>query len=158
MTRRDVLLPALAATPRDLLRMLRNVDEAAARKQAAPHGWSIADVVAHLGDVEGRMLARFRRIVEQDNPYEPSMRPNVSAHDLSLPLPTLIEQFTTRRAETIAFLETLDQRAWGRPLRHETMGSSRLRFQAQTLVEHDNEHLAQILDMLERHGDGIIRG
>lgn len=149
MTRRDVLLPALAATPRDLQRMLRRVEAEAALQRATPDDWCIADVVAHLGDVEERYLARLKRIVARDNPYESYLHPDRARHDLSRPLPDLLAQFTTRRAETVAFLEPLDQRDWGRPLVHETIGPTRLRFQVQALVAHDNEHLEQIVAFRE---------
>jgi uncharacterized damage-inducible protein DinB len=148
MTRRDVLLPALAATPRDLERMLRNLDDAVARRQPTPDDWCVADVVAHLGYVEELYLARLRRIVEQENPYEPYLHPDASAHDLSRPLADLLAAFAARRAETITFLQGLSQRDWGRPLVHETIGPTRLRFQVQALVAHDNEHLAQILEIM----------
>lgn len=148
MTRRDVLLPALAATPKDLMRLVRDVDPATARLQSSPDSWCLADVVAHLGDVEERYLARLHRIVEQDNPYEPSMQPDPSAHDLSRPLEELFDDFAARRAATIAFLSGLSQRDWGRPLVHETVGPTRLRFQVQALVEHDNEHLVQIIGIM----------
>lgn len=148
MTRRDVLLPALAATPKDLKRLIRDVDPEASRHRASPESWCLADVIAHLLDVEERYLARLRRIVEQDNPYEPSLHPNPSVHDLSRPLEELVENFATRRAATITFLSGLDQRDWGRPLVHETAGPTRLRFQVQALVEHDNQHLVQIIGIM----------
>lgn len=148
MTRRDVLLPALAATPRDLARLLRSVDDAAALHRPAPDAWCIADVVAHLGYVEPLYLVRLRRVVEQDNPFEPAIHPDASAHDLARPLPELLEEFSARRAATIAFLEKLSQRDWGRPLVHATIGPTRLRFQVQGLVAHDNAHLNQIIEDL----------
>jgi uncharacterized damage-inducible protein DinB len=149
MSRRSVLIEALAATPRDLIRMLRPVDAAAAVVRPAPGEWCLADVVAHLGFVEERYLARLRRIVEQYNPYEPYMHPDASAHDLARSLTDLFAEFAARRAETIAFLSGLDQRDWGRPLIHETIGPTRLRDQVQGLVAHDNDHLAQIVALRE---------
>jgi hypothetical protein len=150
MSRRSVLIEALQATPRDLERMLRHVDHAAALVRSAPEEWCLADVVAHLGFIEERYLARLRRIVEQDKPYEPYLHPDASAHDLTRPLGSLFEDFRVRRAETIAFLSGLDQRDWGRPLVHETIGPTRLRDQVQELVAHDNAHLEQIVVLREQ--------
>ena len=52
MSRRSILMEALAATPRDLARMLRPVDAALALARPTPEDWCVADVVAHLGYIE----------------------------------------------------------------------------------------------------------
>ena len=150
MSRRSVLIESLQSTPRDLARLLRPLDAAAAHWRPSPGEWCIADVVAHLSYCEARYLARLRRVVEQENPFEPALLPDESAHDLARPLAELLESFVARRAETVAFLSALDQRDWGRPLIHETIGPTKLRDQVQELVAHDNLHLEQIVALRER--------
>jgi hypothetical protein len=150
MSRRSVLMEALAATPRDLARLLRPVDAATALARPTPDDWCVADVVAHLGYIEPLYLARLRRIAEQDNPYEPSMHPDASAHDLTRPLSELLDEFVARRAEMLAFLAGLNQHDWGRPLVHAAVGPTKLRDQVQALVTHDNDHLEQIVTLRER--------
>ncbi|HNP71323.1 MAG TPA: DinB family protein [Kouleothrix sp.] len=150
MSRRSVLIESLEATPRDLARMLRRLDDAAARWRPAPGEWCAADVVAHLAYIEAPYLARLRRVVEQDNPFEPYLHPDESAHDLARPLAELLDEFVRRRAETVAFLQGLEQRDWGRPLVHATIGATKLRDQVQELVSHDNTHLAQLVSLREQ--------
>jgi uncharacterized damage-inducible protein DinB len=154
MTRRSVLIEALQSTPRDLARLLRPLNAAAAQWRPAPDDWCIADVVAHLGYCEAPYLARLRRVVEQDNPFEPALLPNESAHDLALPLADLLAAFAARRAETVAFLTGLEQRDWGRPLVHASLGPTKLRDQVQELVTHDNMHLEQVVTLRERLESG----
>jgi hypothetical protein len=149
MSRRSVLIESLQATPRDLARMLGRVAGAGALWRPAPEEWCLADVVAHFGYIEGLYLARLRRVVEQDNPFEPYLHPDASAHDLSRPLAELLDAFVGKRAATVAFLSGLGQRDWGRPLVHATIGPTRLRDQVQELVAHDNAHLAQIVALRE---------
>ncbi|MBK9940392.1 MAG: DinB family protein [Kouleothrix sp.] len=149
MSRRSVLIESLEATPRDLARMLRRIDATAACWRPAPGEWCIADVVAHLGYIEAPYLARLRRVAELDNPFEPYLHPDERAHDLARPLAALLDEFVGRRAETVAFLASLQQRDWGRPLVHATLGPTRLRDQVQELVSHDNTHLAQIVSLRE---------
>ena len=150
MTRRSVLIEALESSPRDLARLLRPIDAAAAQWRPAPDEWCIADVVAHLGYCEAPYLARLRRVVEQDNPLEPALLPDERAHDLARPLAALLEAFVAWRAETVAFLSGLEQRDWGRALVHATIGPTKLRDQVQELVAHDNLHLEQIVTLRER--------
>ena len=150
MSRRSVLIESLQATPQDLARMLRRVSADDALWRPAPGEWCIADVVAHLAYVETPYLARLRRVVEQDNPFEPYLHPDRGAHDLARPLGELLQAFILRRAETVAFLSALDQRDWGRSLVHQTIGPTRLRDQVQELVAHDNIHLEQVVALRER--------
>ena len=150
MSRRSILIEALESAPRDLTRLLRPIDAMAAQWRPAPDEWCIADVGAHLSYCEAPYLARLRRVVEQDNPLEPSLLPDESAHDLAQSLADLLEAFVARRAELVAFLSSLDQRDWGRPLVHATIGPTKLRDQVQELVAHDNLHLEQIVTLRER--------
>ncbi len=150
MSRRSVLIESLESAPRDLARLLRPIDAAAAQWRPAPDEWCIADVVAHLSYCETPYLARLRRVAEQDNPFEPALLPDESMHDLARPLAELLEVFVERRADTVAFLSALDQRDWGRALVHETLGPTKLRDQVQELVAHDNVHLEQIVALRER--------
>jgi hypothetical protein len=150
MSRRELLMNSLQATVHDLIRNLRTIDEAAARQAPTPDEWSIADVVAHLGYIEPPYLARLRRIVEQDNPFEPFLHPDRSAHDLTRSLNDLLQQFILRRAETVVFLQGLEQSDWARRVTHETMGAGRLRDHVQMLIEHDSDHLQQIVTLREQ--------
>lgn len=140
-----MLMDSLAATPADLARLLRSLDEEAARRRPAPGGWCVADVVAHLGYVEGLYLARLRRIVAEESPSVEYIHPDETAHDLRAPLGELLRAFVDRRAATGAFLAGLAQQDWARPCVHPTMGASRLRDQVQMLVDHDSAHLEQIV-------------
>lgn len=144
-----MLIEALSSTPRDLRRLLKRVDDEAALVRPAPSEWCIKDVVAHLGDIEGRFRSRLQRMVEIDNPHEGLMQPNEAAHDLSLPGETLVAQFEGQRQATSTLLGTLTQPQWLRVCTHETFGVTRLRKQVEILIGHDNEHLAQIVSLRE---------
>jgi uncharacterized damage-inducible protein DinB len=147
MSRREVLIEALGATPRDLARMLRRVTPELALRRPDPAGWSIADLLAHLSFCEEHYLARLRRIVEQDAPHEPPFPSDPGGHPPELPLAELAANFAERRAATIAFLSGLAQADWGRRFVHATLGPSRLRDQVQAIIAHDNEHLTQLVHL-----------
>jgi hypothetical protein len=150
MSRRSVLIESLESAARDLARLLRPVDAVGAQWRPVREEWCIADVVAHLSYCEMPYLARLRRVIEQDNPFEPALLPDESAHDLARPLADLLAAFVARRAETVAVFAGLNQRDWGRPLVHATIGPTKLRDQVQELVAHDNLHLEQIVALREQ--------
>jgi uncharacterized protein (TIGR03083 family) len=151
MSRRSVLIESLEATPRDLARLLRPLSEEQARQSPASGGWSAATIVAHLAYGEERFLARLRRVVAEDNPAVEYIG-GPASYDVSPPLSELLAGFAERRAATVAFLRGLEQRDWARPLVHPTMGPSRLRDQVQLFVDHDSEHLAEIVRLREEFG------
>ena len=149
MSRRAVLIAALEATPRDLSRMLRRLDDGAATWRPGPETWDAKEIVSHLSMVETRMLARWRRVVTQDNPLEAAIKPPAGPAVATRPLADLLAEFERLRAETCAFLSALGQRDWGRPFDHATRGPSRLRDDVQAMVTHDNEHLSQLMALRE---------
>jgi len=147
MSKRIVLLQALAATPKDLQWMFKGVVVSDVRRRPQPEAWSMADVVNHLADVEVRYLARLKRIVEEERPFLPWMHPNEAVHNLQASLPDLLSSFAEVRAGTLAYLQALPPGSWQRPAVHETLGATKLRFVVQTLVNHDTEHLSQIVEI-----------
>lgn len=148
MSRRQVLIEALEATPRDLARMLRPVTDELALRRPASGGWCIVELVAHLGYTEELMLARVRRVAAEDTPTVEVIEDG-SGHDTALPLAEHLARFLERREATLAFLRGLGQAQWARPLIHPESGPARLRDQVQALVDHDSEHLAEILRLRE---------
>jgi uncharacterized damage-inducible protein DinB len=146
MSKRIVLLQALAATPKDLLLTVGRMPEAAVYQQPTANQWSISMVLHHLVDVEARYLARLQRVVSEDRPSLPVIHPNEAIYQERPPLAELLSQFEQARAATIAFLKELLPGGWQRSAVHETWGETKLRFLVQHLVDHDTQHLNQILE------------
>jgi hypothetical protein len=144
-----MLIEALAGTVKDLRRLVKPLDDAAALKRESTSTWCVKDVIAHLTDIEPQMRARFMRIVEQDNPHEPFINPDPATHDLDASVAELIARFDEARRVTTDYLNTLTQAQWLRTCTHETFGVTRLRKQVEIMIGHDNEHLAQLVDIRE---------
>lgn len=146
MSKRIVLLEALTAMPADLQLMLKNVTAAAATLSPAPAHWSMTQLLAHLLTVEVRYLARLQHVVTTDNPFLPTIHPDETIQPAT-PLPDLLTQFAAARTQTVDYLQALPPGAWQRPATHETQGATKLRYLVQMLVEHDTEHLNQLIDI-----------
>lgn len=149
MSKRIVLLQALASTSADLRLMLKRVDNAAAALPPAPVQWSITQLLAHFLDVEERYLARLQRVIAEDNPFLPTIHPDETAHTTTR-CADLLAQFETARGRTVAFLKELPPGNWQRPAIHETLGATRLRYLVQMLVDHDTQHLNQLIDIQQQ--------
>jgi uncharacterized damage-inducible protein DinB len=147
MTKRVILLQALAATTKDLARMLPRTDETFLHRRPTSDQWSIADVLNHLIDVEVRYLRRLQGVVQEDHPLLPAILPDETAHDVQARRDELLARFSRARSETLAFLEGISLGDWQRSAVHETWGEIRFRFLVQHLVDHDTEHLNQIIEI-----------
>ncbi len=156
MSRRDVLLKALASAPPDVRRMTQGVDPDDARRRPALEHWSLADVVSHLVDIEKRYRAQMQRVVAEAHPVWRYLHPAEATHDLQTPLDALTEQFQVARAETLAFLEGLPAGIWQRKVQHETVGEISVRFLVQRWVEHDTAHLSQLASVRHWLRTGIL--
>jgi uncharacterized damage-inducible protein DinB len=144
VSKRIVLLQALAATMSDLVRMLANIDRAVFYRQLSLHGWSMADVLSHLIRVETRYYQRLRRVLVEERPYLPAILPDPPTHNRPASPTELLAQFEAARLETLAFLRDMAEAGWGRTAVHETLGEVTFYFLVQYLVDHDSQHLNQI--------------
>lgn len=155
MTKRAILLEALASTPADVERLTRALDETAAVWRPEPDSWSCHDVLSHLCGMELLYLAHLRRILAENEPSLPALHSAVSraadeAAWATRDIMQLAEQFRMKRATTLAFLQALPPAAWQRAAFHEGEGRMTLRFFVQDLVNHDIEHTNQLVEIQQR--------
>jgi uncharacterized damage-inducible protein DinB len=146
-----LLIEALDGTTKDLTRLVKPLTEITARLHPA-NEWSVSTIIAHLIYIEPLFLARFKRIVEQDNPHEPFIGPDEAEHLAAaekFTLAELIDAFKAKRTLTTSFLANLTQPQWLRTCTHDEFGITRLRKQVEILIGHDNEHLAQMVSVRE---------
>lgn len=150
MSKRIVLLQALAATPADLQRLLQGIEATAVSHRPAPDQWSIGDVLSHLVDVEQRYLIRLRRVIEEERPLLDNIHPNQAGQDSGADAAVLLRRFRQARADTLSFLRDRTPGQWQRPAVHPSWGETTFRFLVQNLVEHDTEHLNQLVSVQQR--------
>ena len=150
MSKRIVLLQALASTPKDLQLLLGKMAETAVHQRPADDEWSVAEVLCHLIDTEHRFRQRLRRIVREDNPTLPYIHPDESRYQPQASLENMLWQFEQARGETVAFLQDLSMGQWQRPAVHETLGETKLRYLVQMLVDHDINHMNQAVEIHQK--------
>ncbi len=143
MTRRAILLEALASTPADIARLARGLDEAAATWRPEG-GQSCRDLVAELIRREEHSRAQFRHVLAEEAPALAVPDAPLAAND-GEPLAALTEQFAQARADTLALLSAIGPGVWQRPAVHPTGGRTTLRLLVQEMVAGDiarTNHLA----------------
>jgi len=149
MSKRVVLLEALASTPADLRLIVKQVDNAAAFHAPTPTHKSMAQLVHYLLAIEEHYQTWWQRVITEENPFLSSIRRDETAPTAAY-FTDLLTRWETARAHTLAFLRTLPPGSWQRPAIHETQGATHLRYLVQMLVEHDTHHLNQLIDIQQR--------
>ncbi|MEA2464068.1 MAG: hypothetical protein QOJ98_1815 [Acidobacteriota bacterium] len=140
-------LVKLRAFPSRLAAANEGLDASKATRLEREGGWSVADVVAHLGDLELVYAVRIRTIVAGagETPLA-ALDQNAWIERVHRrePLGELLEQFRFQRGHNLALLERLTEEELERSGIHPQYGPITVRAAAERLARHDEKHLAQL--------------
>ena len=145
MTKRELSVARLSATPVLLREMARDASGALAWAPPTPGEWSIGEVVRHL--VEGdrdTFLPRLRRMLTESRPVFDTSRPATGDR---ADLATLLDAFADARRHAVTLLGGLDDARWRREGVSPSRGPLTVETYAATMDAHDTEHLRQIQDV-----------
>lgn len=143
MSKREVLIKALGATPGDLARLVRGFEHTAVTPR--PEYQPFLEVINHLNLVEHQYRLWLQEVISETRPF-------ISVHDTEMTLPdllqldALLDEFRRARQQTVNFLQEQNAGNWQRTAVHETNGPLTFRTLVQMLVDHDTEHLNQIVE------------
>ncbi len=117
-----------------------------------PVSWSLTEVMCHLRDVEQEVhLARFQALLARDNPFLAGVSTDEWATIRCYYAedgPIARNAFLAARQNNLALLGSLDALDWQKKGRHAFFGPTSLHELVNLMVQHDQVHLQQILDLL----------
>lgn len=142
-----------SATPKKLARLIKGVPTAKLRKRPAPDKWSVAEILAHLADVEIVVGWRMRSIL--GSPGTP-----ISAFDQDAwviaghyekrdPRKSIELQGALREAN-LALLKSLSPDQWKHFGQHAERGQESIEHIVRMIAGHDINHMSQIERILTR--------
>jgi len=144
-------LKVQAATPKKLERMVGDVSAAKMRKRPAPGKWSVAEVFAHLADVEVVVGWRVRLILgapgapiqafDQDSWVE------ALHYDKRSPRESLA-QLRALRDANLALYKSLSAEQWKHYGMHSERGQESVEHIVRMIAGHDLNHMRQIEQIL----------
>lgn len=109
------LFALLAVQSENTCTLLASLSPERANFRPKPTDWNITEVVGHLADSE-RVFAYRALCIARNNPTPlPSFDQDLfvaNANFANRPLATLLDEFTTVRQATLAFLRTVEAEAW----------------------------------------------
>jgi hypothetical protein len=149
---KDRLLWNLKSLPNEVEDLLKGFDEETMRWRPRPNKWSIKEIVCHLRDMERlAYLARYRRMLAEENPMMPNVDQDRLARDydyINQNWRAALEEFKRLRSETIQTLQTAPIEAWLRGGVHETDGPMTVeQLVIRQIKGNDLNHLVQMKDI-----------
>jgi len=140
-------LKILAASPKKLERLIGRVSGAKLRKKPAPGKWSIAEVAAHLADVEIVIGWRVRSVLGAPGTtiqaYDQGAWAAAGRYEKRNPRQSLA-LFQAVRAANLALYKSLTPEQWQQYGMHSERGQESVERIVRMIAGHDRNHLQQI--------------
>lgn len=140
-------LKVQAATPKKLDRLVKGVTTAKLRKRPAPERWSVAEILAHLADVEIVISWRMRSILGAPGiavqAYDQNAWLTALHYEKRDPRRSLAQQRVLREANLV-MLKTLTPEQWKQFGTHSERGQESIEHIVRMVAGHDLNHLQQI--------------
>ncbi len=141
----------LAATPRQLARLVKGVSRKKLSQRPASNKWSVTEILAHLADSELVYGFRIRLILEAGSPPIQGTDQDVWAkfsdyatHDPALSL----EAIRITRERLVRLLKSVPRESWDLYGMHSERGKETVTRVVEMLAGHDINHMMQIKERL----------
>ena len=141
-----------SATAKKLDRLIKGVPTAKLRKRPAPDKWSVAEILAHLADVEIVIGWRMRSILGAPGTpvqaYDQNAWVTTGHYDKRDPRKS-IELHRVVREANLALLKSLSPDQWKHYGQHAERGQESIEHIARMVAGHDVNHIQQIERILK---------
>lgn len=135
------------ATAAKLKKLIRGLTPKQLRRQPEPGKWSIAEIVAHLADVEIVASWRMRSIIGSDGitiqPFDQDVWASAFEYRKRDPKQSL-EVFRILRENNLAMLRSLAPEAWDKHGMHLERGKETIAHLTRMFAGHDINHISQV--------------
>lgn len=150
---KERLLSNLKSLPNELEDLLKDLDEETLRWRPIPNKWSVKEIMCHLRDMERlAYLARYRRILTEDNPLLPNVDQDRLAFEedyINQNAQAALGEFKRLRRETVETLQNTPVEYWNRRGEHETDGPMTIeQLVVRQIKGNDMNHLVQMKDIV----------
>ena len=141
-----------SSTNKKLTRLIAGIPSSKLRKRPAPAKWSIAEILAHLADVEIVIAWRLRSILGHPGTPVQAYDQNVwvtSGHYEKRDPGKSIELHLAVREANLALLKSLTPEQWKHYGQHAERGQESIEHIVRMVAGHDVNHVRQIVQILK---------
>jgi len=145
---------AIATMPARLRDAVRSLSVAQLDTPYRPGGWTVRQVVHHLGDSHMNAFVRLKLALTENNPTVKPYDEKAFAElpDQQLPIDVSLVLLDGLHARWAAVLNTLTDDQFARPLYHPEIGAITIEYLLQSYGWHSRHHVAHITRLREREG------
>lgn len=140
-------LAVQSATAGKLARLVRGLSRAQLRRRPAPGKWSIAEILAHLADVEIAVGWRLRQILSTNRvpiqAFDQDAWARAGNYARQDPRRSLAD-FQVVRRKNLELLRSVPERLWANYGMHQERGKETVARMVEMIAGHDLNHLGQI--------------
>jgi hypothetical protein len=143
----------LASTPRRLEKLVEGVGKKKLSTRPGPGKWSVAEILAHMADVEIVQGFRIRLVLGSNGTPVQGFDQDVWAEyaDYAAQDPALsMEAFRVNRERTVRLLKSIPRKLWNNYGIHSERGKENVTRITEILAGHDINHLEQIKRILQK--------
>ena len=147
-------IAAIAAMPARLRDAVRSLSAAQLDTPYRPGGWTVRQVVHHLGDSHMNAFVRLKLALTENNPTVKPYDEKAFAElpDQQLPIDVSLALLDGLHARWAAVLNILTADQFARPLYHPEIGAITIEYLVQSYGWHSRHHVAHITRLREREG------
>jgi hypothetical protein len=145
-------MDVLAASPRQVARLVKGVTKKKLAKRPSPGKWSVTEILAHLADAEMVQGFRIRLILGASGIAIQGFDQDVwakysdyASHDPALSL----EGYRVSRERTLRLLKSLPKGMWDCYGIHSERGKETVKRVSEMMAGHDINHMRQIKAILQ---------
>jgi uncharacterized damage-inducible protein DinB len=157
MTRTEKLAQRIQSEGQKTLAFFGEIDGDDWQKQLYADGnrWSVREVLVHIMIAERDLLRLFQNIVDggagvaENYDLDQQNNERVENEPVEKSIESLLEQFETYRAETVAWVSSLDDEALSIEGRHPFLGFTKVEEMLKLLYRHVQIHQRDIRKMLK---------
>ncbi len=140
-------LDVLASTPKKLKKLVKDASKKKLGKRPEPEKWSVAEILAHLADVELVQGFRARMSLGASGAPIQGFDQDAWAREMdyaSQDAAQSLKDFVALREKNLRLFETLSDEKWERFGMHSERGKETVRRISEMMAGHDLNHLKQI--------------
>ena len=138
-------LETIAATPKELEKLIAALGETGVDKTPAPGKWSAREIVCHLADCELVFAFRLRQTLAETAPtIQPFDQDKWAAVYAGYDIAAALAMFSAARAWNLILIRQAPAEAFSRKVTHPERGEMTFQTLVETMGGHDVNHLLQI--------------
>jgi uncharacterized damage-inducible protein DinB len=148
-------IDAIADAPARLASAVARLSPAQLDTPYRPGGWTVRQLVHHIGDSHMNALTRFKLALTEDNPtiktYDESLWAEL-ADSKAPPIEISLALIENLHKRWVILLRSLGPADWPREFRHPEWGPATVDFLLAQYAWHGKHHVAHITSLREREG------